>query len=229
MAIGTPVNLKQNSFGSSTVTTMNFTAVTSNAGEALIIILCLGSAATAGTVAASDGSNTYSATNLYVGSSGKVILLYCANPVALSSGTVTVSWTGAATVVGALIQVAGLDLTSPIDKNPATGSGGTAVTTITEVTTGTLAQADELVIGATCVSAAPGAWTEDVDFTSLTTSIGSGGNREIHWGYRITAATTSVGYQPSWVTARNYTANIWSFKGAAAEVATRQILTLGVG
>ena len=142
------------------------------------------------------------------------------------SSTITASWTTGAKPAMAAISVSGLDLSAPLDI---TGTINTGTGTSASVATGTLAQANEIVIGALSYNNTPGTFTEASGFTSLTQPT-QGSNDNTRWAYQIVAATTTVTYAPSWVTSRAFGANVYTFKqaGSSSAVAPRALL-LGVG
>lgn len=125
------------------------------------------------------------------------------------SSAIKFAYTGGSGVTnGAAANFSGLVTSSPRDV---TGPG-TSVSTVTtlSVATGTLCQASELIIGTTGIAGSFSAFNNNSPFTVLTAP--TGGN--MGWGYDIVSATTSVTYAPSWTTARNAGANVYSYKAA---------------
>lgn len=187
--------------------------VSAPAGDAIIVAVHLGSAATNASIFDSQG-NTYSATAVS-GLQGLFRLFYCPNPVALGPGdTITVDWDNNARCLASAISVAGIAHTSPLDKT-GTLTTGTGTSVASPVGTGTLTEAVELIIGVTITSATAGSWSgaEDTDFTPLAPVTIPSGNAEMNWAYRITASPVSVDYGPGpWANSRSYGANVWSFK-----------------
>ena len=102
--------------------------------------------------------------------------------VAVVATASTLNWSGVAAVIE------GPFVASPLDANPANRTAGSA-TTFTCPATGTLAQADEVVMcwGNTTISGAWTATSPNILAVSETTR-----NPHSHMGYQVVSATTSV-------------------------------------
>jgi len=112
------------------------------------------------------------------------------------------NWSGAAAVIE------GPFAASPLDANPANGTGG-AVTTFTCPATGTLAQADEVVMcwGNTGISGDWTATSPNILAVSETTR-----NPRSHIGYQVVSATTSVSPEFTGASSNAYVLGTSSFK-----------------
>lgn len=145
-----------------------------------------------------------------------------------------------------LLEITGAETTSPRDKSvTATGTfgfnSGNFPATTTAVTTGTLAQAAELVVSSFSHTAANTALTEDTadSFTKADENESNSGGQTYNVQYKITAATTSLvvnGTLAQQSTGAAGTANTWfagvaSFKesGAAPAAPPPRLALLGVG
>jgi hypothetical protein len=107
----------------------------------------------------------------------------------------------------------GIATSSPLDVTGTLGSGtSTTNTPITGIATGTLSQANEIVLGIVGISSSFSNYASNSPFTNLTAS---GSSTAVAWGYDIVSSTSSVTYAPQWTTARPYGANVVTFKGAA--------------
>lgn len=153
----------------------------------------------------------------------------------VASGTATISSTIKMTVTTAFNSVmsaqyvTGIATSAPLDVTGTITTGtNTSNTTISPtVSTGTLAQASEIVFGVVGITSAFTLYSSQSPFTDLTAS---GASSSAAWGYDIVGATGSVAYGPKWTSARAYGANVITFKGAAGIVApTCSLALLGVG
>ncbi len=206
-----------------TAPTASFTITTSAAvaaGSLLVIYVAWGSTATPSVSTISDGTNSYAtAASLKVTSGTNVQseIWYVANAAAVASGaTITITMTGAGSggsegTIAYCYQVANAALASPFDI----AASSVTNTTTPSVATGTLAQVSEIVFGASYNNNGSGVtYTEASGFTNLTSRTGSVGQC-FGLGYKITAATTTVTYAPTWsgVAAVNMTTQAAAFKG----------------
>ena len=206
-------NLGTNTF--SAVTTVNITTTaTSAAGGAILVVLSL--AASSAWTCSDSGGNTYIALadNLY-NTNRHLMMFYIANNALLASGgTITISWTTSAAGKCAACYLAGAATVSPVDV---IGTKATGTATSSTVSTGTLAQSDELVVGIVSQTSDPGTWTEASGFTAINNPTAATGDNP-RWAYQVVASTASVTYAPSWLTSRAYGTNVYSFKAAVATV-----------
>lgn len=229
-AIGTPTNIGS-AQNSSTVLTESFTTTANIAvGDLVVVVFNLESAASSPSVGDSCGQS-YTISNIYSGSAGKAFIAYKANSAACATGaTITASWTGSARVAMAGATVGGVATSSPIDKNPATGTSGTTVTTVTQAT-GVLAQANEIIFGSYTTSLSDGGEvTPGGTGWSALTAVQVTGARQLHWAWKVVSSTADSNYSPQWTTARTVSANLWSFEGTGAAPAhTPALMMMGVG
>lgn len=176
---------------------------------------------------ASDGTNSMSAVTgtLETSSSTYINMVAKYNASAVSSGaTITITFLNSQgnRMVGCY-TVSGLTTTPADQSNIAQNAGSTTPS----VATGTLAQAAEVVFGAVNVDGSS-TYTEASGFSTLD-AMAAGGIGTVHTAYEIVAATTAVTYAPTLGTSREWSANIASFKGAAAAAAPPTRALLGVG
>src|ERR1051325_8995563 len=218
----------------STATSLSVTSIGSNTGKSVSsIVITLPAAvpagctifvaiATAGSsvlvnIADSVGQTNWVGGNGAATANGTIILDWAWNATAMpASSTITITKSGGGTFTGAVYAwyVAGLlTSTSPLDTAQ-TGSGsGTAVT----LTTGTLGQVAEYVVGALAV-AGPGTetFTNDSNFGVLPSyRIGTTGGSDItvDVGMRLVTGTTAgVTYAPTLGTSENWAAYLATFK-----------------
>lgn len=149
---------------------------------------------------------------------------YCQNALALaSSSTITVNFSGStlSTLYGTVVGAAyctGVVAASAIDKTNHT-EYGTASTTPSSGSTGTLTQASEVAFGWVFgyTAGAQPTITEGAGFTNLFTYIEGSGNQDAgNFGYQVVNATTALNYQPTVSPAMLAASDIATFKGAAA-------------
>ncbi|MHB8529723.1 MAG: hypothetical protein ACYC8V_09470 [Caulobacteraceae bacterium] len=212
MAIGTPVSLgTANNTGA--VVSEAITGVTVAAGTAIIVLAGFNVVISAPSVTDSAG-NVYSVSAVQnAGGSRSYFLAWSTTGGALAGGSITASWTTAGKVGMAAIGVTGL-AASPLDVT-GTAATGTA-TSAAAVATGTLASANELLIGANYLQA-PGTYTPGGSFTALTAPQQSSAPN-IDWAWQIVSSNGSVSWSPSWVNSCLYGSNIWTFMGATGAV-----------
>jgi hypothetical protein len=144
--------------------------------------------------------------------SGAVV--YCPNCTALGSGsTLTGNWTGTSNIVGASATYAtSAATTSPVDAIPATIQSGTSVTSATSISSGTLAQADELLIAWLGVGGGNTGITPGGSWTTIGRV--AQGNTSLNPAYQVVSATAAVAWAPTWSGSAGYKSQLVSFKGA---------------
>lgn len=210
MAIGTPVQLGA-AASSGTSTTVITTSGAITAGDLAVVLVEESSSITVSGVADSAG-NTYTAGTAIVSGTRLIQPFYKPNAAAMSSGgTITVT-RSASTGVGyaAAISVSGMDTSSPIDIQTA-GSVGTA--TGYTLATGTLGQADELLVCFTYLSSGSGdTYVQPSGFTANTAA--SDGTNVLRSGYLIVSSTTTTSPHPTWGVSRTYLGQVISFKAS---------------
>jgi hypothetical protein len=131
---------------------------------------------------------------------------YCASACALAKGgKITITGPSALLFTAIVFTVTGLATTSPVDvTNLETWGIGTNSSLST---TGTLAQANELVVScihATSTITAPAA----AGFTQI--GFQSGTNGTVWVAYQITSSTAIVTCAPTWTTSRSFTPRLWA-------------------
>lgn len=163
----------------------------------------------------SDGTNTY-VKAFAINDAGPFFDLevwYKENAAAVSSSaslTATLSGTAAGSngFGGAAFQVSGIIASSSIDKTATQA----AVTASPTATTAALAQANELVVGASYTADSTRTFTEASGYTNLFNFIG-GTTSRIGVGYKIVAATTAVTYNPTLSGSGTNQLGVATFKG----------------
>lgn len=212
MAIGTPVQLGTGSGngGSHVITTV----ANCPAGNLIVISTCLSLTSSIASIVDSAG-NTYTILDSVTGNPG-LFVSYCANCLNLpSGGTITLTTSSGGTAQRSTAMcVSGIATSSPVDTSNHTATGS-AATSATSVSTGTLAQASELVVGVSTFVTAISGYTPGGSFTAIGGVSTSSG---VQNAYQIVSAATAVAYAPSWTTASNYRTDIVSFKDAAGGV-----------
>lgn len=215
MAIGNPVQLGAVSAAAGAATLVLTTTTDGPVGSLIVLGTRTGSAASVLSSVADSAGNTW--TVLDAGSSVTNIpgCAYAKNSsVDLpSGGTITATFSGTAgTKSVEAFYITGCDNTAPADAHNQTSSG--TATSATSVATGTLAQADEIVLGLAGLGNTSGGFTGDAAFTNIgNTDTTNGG---LFAAYKIVASTASQAWVPTWTTSRNYGSNVVSFKGAAS-------------
>lgn len=195
MGIGTPVSLgvNGNTSGSTNLTITTTSAISS--GDLAFVFVGVYTNQVVSSV--SDGTNSYTKAGAYSYNNGGYLnceLWYKSNCSAVSSGaTITISYGGTASYWGA---VAGKCTITPnpsvVDISPVwTGINGTSPS----VSTGTLSNANELVLGCvyswnTTAPTYPGAFSS---LDSVTTSV----NRFTGVAYDVVSSTGSVTFNPT--------------------------------
>jgi len=165
------------------------------------------------TVAASDNVNgAYTVDSGAASSCG-----ICTFPNA-AGGAITITGTisGAATLISVIFEEwSGIATTTPVDQHPAATNGGN-VTTLNSNSTGTLNQANELILTACRTQVAVSSYTVSGPFTAGPQS--PNGNYHAT-GYQIVSSTTAQTSTFSWVTGANScSVAIATYKLAAVNV-----------
>lgn len=219
MAIGTPVQLGTKTGTSGAASTLIITTgANAPAGNLINVFASCGTTSTTITGVTDSAGNTYTPGTaiVSVGSNGRINHFYCANPVLLSSGgTITVTYgSTSGSKYASAISTSGLATTTPLDKEGAGSQSSSALSA--SVATGTLNQADELILGFVhCDNGGGDTFTEASGFTANSlASINPTG--ALHSGYQIVSSTSTVTYAPSWNVLRGYEGNVVSFKMASA-------------
>ena len=161
-----------------------------------------------GVASVSDGTNTYTKAKYIQNNSTYTSyeLWYCANANAVSSGA-TVNWTGgdgSNNVNGVVMaQVSGIATSSPYDSFASSSGFVNNATSIT-VTTGTLANANEIIFAGSYLDTNTTAnqFAEDPTFTNIASRQAS--YTAISLGYKIVSSTTAVSYVPTFSPAGAY-------------------------
>lgn len=127
--------------------------------------------------------------------------------------------------------VTGANTSSPLDISGKTANNGvtpnTTCTTPGCPTTGTLAQAAEVIFGGGATAAGSGTYTCNGSFSKIETQTGTAGATMCTL---IVASTASVGFSPSWATTNPWLIDMTSFKAVSAIKGVPSSLSLmGIG
>lgn len=212
--IGTPTSLGSLSDATGS-NTRQLSGKTAPAGALLFVLLADHGGSDIGGSAVSDGAgNTYTATTQFIDSGGsiKARAFYCLNATALSSTTITGTFT-TADPTGKTIHAAyvtGIATASALDVEVVTNAGATANPS---VSTGTLAQAAEVIFGMLIMgNAASDTLTEDTpEFNNLSKTQPV---ELVNLAAKVVSATTSITYNPTNNNSRHQACKVISFKGA---------------
>lgn len=213
-AIGTPVNVGGNGNGSGVSTTVVITpANTAVAGTLVVVLAGVTNSTLINSISDTNG-NTWTADTTVSVNGQNYRLFYCianANLDNTDTITVTYSATSGNKVVG-VSSVSGVNTSSPRDLGLVGSFGsGTAAST----TTGTLAQADEIVFGYTWVNGGQGdGFTKDPSFSTLGAYFADVGSSALHIEYRIVNSTVPVTNAATLGTSRNWISLAPTFKAA---------------
>jgi len=198
--------------GLNTITLTTVAAIPGGAG----VVVCTGNVDGNHAISSiSDGTNSYTKGGGGVTANGITgsEIWYKQNASAVSSGA-TLTVTGSANFDTNAVFVIAAYVTSlavtPVDNHPAPGNNTNTIST------GVLAQASELVIGTFVgYQAANPTYNESAGFTNIAAVSLSAANYVAGGcGYKITNATTSVTYNPSFTNAATNSAiDVVSFKG----------------
>jgi hypothetical protein len=155
----------------------------------------------------SDGTNTYvKAVGLLSGGYNSEIW-YAKNCSAVASPTITVTFASNANYRGiCALRINAMNTSSPLDATNSTSGTGTTPST----TTGTLAQASEVVIGAMIANVAPTVTVSSGFTRGSINQPASGVTHEIE--YQVVNSTGSVTFAPTLSSSQQYTATVASFK-----------------
>lgn len=216
MTVGTPVQLTDTTVPATGTSSAYTTIADSPAGNTITLATAQASTAFSGTPSCVDSAgNTY--TPIFTAGAGtvtqSVALWYCLNALHLPlGGTITLSDGTSTRRPASAISIPNV---SALDVSPAGNvSAGTAAPSIS---TGTLAQADEIVLGFIGVASGNSdAYTESTGFTSATAQ-GILADK-LHFAWQIVASTASVTFAPTLGTSRGVAYNVVSFKGLAGPI-----------
>jgi hypothetical protein len=194
------------------------TAAAILSGDLVVVIVQIPSNALRTVTGVSDGTNTYTnvpGATINDGANFDLEFWYIANAAAVGSGaSITATLSGATTgsngYAGQAYRVSGVSA-APLDQD----EEQLATTANPTVTTGTLAQANEIAFGCSYQVGGNNTATEDAEFTTLeaTTAVGAVAGKVLV-SYKITTATTALTYNPTWSGSQPTLTAIATFKGA---------------
>lgn len=210
MPIGTPVDL---GFGG-VLTGSSFTITTTDdiaTGDLVPVMVVVGSGHSP-VSSITDGTNSYVLDGTFVPSNDMEVWdAISSGLVPAGSGIVVNNPDAAATMVGTACHVTGIAQVSPYDSGGAATGNGTG--TNASVTTGTLAQASEIILAYT-IFPATSTFTEDPNFTTLSQPNALG--LVLSTSYLIVSSTAPVTYAPSFnAPTTNWAIFLAPFKGLA--------------
>lgn len=235
MAIGTPVSLGSTTENSGDTNVALTVGSAVSIGDHVIAYFCEDENRTLSSIADSKG-NTWAidvqVTNTFSGGTTGRCIAICSAKITsalTTSDTITATHSGGGGTVKSLgaFSVSGLDTTAHKDlTSTGTGNNGTAWTT---GSTGTLSQADELVVTACSgtinnVTNNPGTWTEILDRFDTDLALAA--------QYKIVSATTAQTGAGTWSNNVDWAAAIVTYKaagGGGGGVTVKPLSALGVG
>lgn len=190
-----------------------------------IIIHCANASVAATSCADSQG-NTYSLDASGPAVDPRVHLFSAKVTTALNNGdTITVTSGSSSGRTFRAVEYSGLDPSSRFDTS-AGGSGSSAAADST--TTGTLAQADNLIVAVVghVATTTNYAWeTLSPVWNDLGTSVSTGTVRTGHAAYRVVSSTSGVAAKATWTTSRAWAALVGVYKAAPDSVPPRRRMT----
>lgn len=201
------------SIGSATGSTSSATlamTVTANVAVGDYVVVAAGCFATASSVAISDsGGNTW--TSRVAANSNRISLHTCRVTTALTSGssTITVTWGDAqvARTIAACKITTGLAASAEYDQSASDADGGTTAAWSTG-NTGTLAQADNVILAASSCDTAAAATSSPSGAETELADITNGGAFQLVFQYKNVSATTAVSSGGTW------TSSGWAWNAA---------------
>lgn len=232
MAIGTPPT----SLGSSVTNVLTLAAAVP-AGSLIFIgahgasgMTSISSVST--TVGGGAGGHSFTLGNAVTNVVGRTAGVWCKNAAAMSNGdTITVVGTGGNNpyvMVGTVIT--GVDLTSEVDYNPATGASGLSSQDYSAALTRTPAQAAVIALNLSIYTPTGNISPWNTGFAEIVRRDMGSGDPDLHLGYLNITDGSAISANPHIHTARNYGGLLFVFNAAAAAAsATRRLSTLGVG
>jgi hypothetical protein len=183
------------------------TTANSPLGATIVAMFSTNMVLTLSSVTDSAG-NTYTVgPTIQSGAGATCAIAYCVNAKALGSGgTITGTWSAAATNRGVTAySVTGI---ASVDVVGAGVFSASSVTSLS-MSTGALAQANEVIFGALCVNTtAAGAAASGFTVGSYNAT-----NDDIVPFWQIVSSTASVTFNPTWTNSHNAAANLVTFKG----------------
>lgn len=201
LVIGTPTAFTT-STGSTLGATASFGLTAGIVAGNLSVVFVYGLASATTVSAVTDSINSYTKMFRYVDTTGlgDIELWYCANCAAVTNGatgTVSVSAGGGSAYAIAGVQCSGIVASLPADVGPA--SVVSAFTTTPSTSTGTLAQASELIFGIVTVrgGASVLTFTPGGSFTSIVNLQSPGNSNSLAVAYQVVNSTSSVSFAPT--------------------------------
>ena len=212
--IGTPVNIGTTNASSTGVSYTITTTANILAGDALVFSgLSYRSGGAFNILSISDGTNSYTfSSNRQVFGNQTVENWYVCGATAISSGaTITVTFAGVNTAWNSSVsRISGIKASSCLDVAPA---GSTGTSTSGTVSTGTLAQSNEIIFGNAGVNNCP-TYTEASGFTTSNSgSVCNAFGLTMSQAYKTVSATTTTAFAPSWSSSQLYGLLVISLKG----------------
>lgn len=226
-AIGTPVFLGSRNLGNNGLNLVT-TGADCPIHSLVVVVVAFANPAATITSGQDDSGNTYQTPiDSTAGTSIGLGIVYAQNTtVDIPLGAnITANFSTTVTTQISAICVSGIATTAALDTHAHT-STGLAATSASVVSTGTLAQASELIIAVVVGNNALGTVTPSGSFVNSGTVSASPGSQIM---YQIVAATTTVSSTPGWGSSSNYVSDILSFKGAAAAAGGPSGALIGVG
>lgn len=142
-------------------------------------------------------------------------------------GTITATFGGSVATQLNAVCISGAATAAPLDVASQSANGASA-TSATTVNSGTLSQANEILIGGFVSATASNTVTCGGSYTRINTASGTPSGTMCT---QIVSSTSSVSFAPTWVTSANYVTDLVSFKAAPTGGGNvpPALLTVGAG
>jgi hypothetical protein len=209
-------------------------AITYSSGSLVVVTEACFSTTVAELTLADGGTHTYTVANSASGdASSHVIIRYAENTTA---GARTLTWTetgaGNTDLEADVIEFAGAETSGALDVAPAAATGTSATPAIAS---GTLAQADEVIVAMGSHTGADATWSFDGTYTGVSQNDDNDAGQTYATEYKIVASTSSDTADFGLSASRDWFCTLASFKasggggGGSSAVVIRLLASMGMG
>jgi hypothetical protein len=209
-------------------------SITYSSGNLVVVTEATFSTTVAELTLADGGTHTYTVANSASGdASSHVIIRYAMNTTA---GARTLTWTetgaGSCDLEADVMEFSGAETTGALDVVPAAATGTSAAPAIAS---GTLAQADELIVAMGSHTGADATWSFDGTYTGVSQNDDNDLGQTYATEYKIVASTSSDTADFGLSASRDWFCTLASFKaaggggGATNAVVIRLLASMGMG
>ena len=218
--------IQQTLAGTGTASTATSPAIATTTGHMLVALITENQTGNTWTVS-DTALNSYTQAIIETNTNQTVAIYYCANVTGNAANTITVLSTGVTSDIAVIqYEVIGMDLSSPLDK---TAVGATTGTSPRTASTGTLSQADEVVIGVVIENSTSASYTASTGVITPFSTVVAATYQMVSF-YATVAATTALTPKVTTSTSAAYAIAAATFKYTAASGVTNHFLSLlGVG